>query len=364
MRSPLDRTFDACLNRASEGLRVLMDAARFELDDAEISERLKSVRHRLIRLFHPESGAGQNIVFSRDSPTDVGRPAENSPPPSPHRTLSALVEANARRVEEGLRSLEEFSRIDDSRRAREIERLRYECYDLHLRLAERARGLIQESRMDFELYVVTDERLSRGRPIGEIVRKAVAGGAGCIQLREKHLDKRAILSRARELSEICRGEGATFIINDHLDVALDVGADGVHLGQEDFPLESARRISLGRLILGISTHNREQALEAQAGGAGYINLGPIFPTETKGTPVHPVTPALIREVRPLLHIPFTTMGGIHLENVEEVILAGADRVAVVSEVVAAEDVEGAARRMVGAIRRAKEKRRGIESKDS
>ena len=137
---------------------------------------------------------------------------------------------------------------------------------------------------------------------------------------------------------------------------MEVGADGVHLGQEDLPLDVARRLSRGSLLLGISTHNADQALGAQEEGADYINLGPVFPTATKETPTRPVTVDFIREMAPRLTTPFTTMGGIHLNNVEQVVLAGADRVAVVSEVVSADDIARAASRMLEAIHRAKEKR--------
>jgi len=354
MNSRLDRTLDACLNRAAEGLRVLMDVARFELNESILSERLKGLRHRLIQSF--SNRKFPPLTQSRESLSDVSRPAEGSPPPPAYPDLAALVEANSRRVEEALRSLEEFSRVVDPTQARSVEFIRYETYDLQKELAMAVASTGVAKLMDFELYVVTDKGLSRGRSLTEVVRAAIRGGAGCIQLREKHDVKKEVLAQARELRHLTREEGVTFIVNDHLDIALEIGADGVHLGQEDLPLDVARRLSRGVLVIGVSTHNLNQALEAQEGAAGYINIGPIFPTQTKGTPVQPVTPKLIQELVPRLRVPFTTMGGIHLDNVREVILAGADRVAVVSEVVSAENIEDAARRMLEAIREAKAER--------
>ena len=356
MNTPLDRTLDACVNRASEGLRVLMDVSRFEMEDPGLSDRLKQLRHRLIEVFSSDLPV---LMMARESSTDVSRPTEISAPSPPYRDLPSLIEANSRRAEEALRSLEEFSRLTDSTRARAVEFIRYEMYDLHKELMKKNAQLQLTRKMDFELYVVTDSKLSKGRPLNQVVLRAIRGGAGCIQLREKGGNKREILNQALELRRLTREEGVTFIVNDHLDIALEVEADGVHLGQEDLPLESARRLSRGRLLIGISTHTRAQAVEAEQKGAGYINIGPIFPTQTKGVPVHPVTPSLIKEVAPLVQVPITVMGGIHLENVREVVLAGADRIAVVSEVVAAPDIEKAARQMVEEIRRAKEERQSV-----
>lgn len=208
-------------------------------------------------------------------------------------------------------------------------------------------------RMDFELYVVTGREQSRGRSHEQVVRAALRGGAGAIQLRDKEASRRQILREAYTLRDLCREHGATFIVNDHIDVCLAVEADGVHLGQDDFPIDEARRIMGPDFIIGASTHNIEQALRAVENGATYINCGPIFPTGTKKTSVEPVTVELIRQVKPKVNIPMTTMGGINGNNVREVILAGADRVAVVSAVVGADDPEQAARELVAAIRAAK-----------
>jgi thiamine-phosphate pyrophosphorylase len=350
------RNLDASLNRAAEGLRVLMDLVRFGLDDQPGSARFKDLRHALVRIVSTGAAQFAPLIAERDSESDVSRPTAGSPAPNAYREPADLFEANCRRVEEALRSIEETFRLLDPAKAREVEHLRYQMYDLQKSVFP---AFLQDShrrKMDFELYVVTDRRFAGDRPLASVVRDAIRGGAGCIQLREKKADIRTLLSLAKEIRQVTLGEGATFVVNDSLDVALEAGADGVHLGQEDLPLEAARRLAAGRLLIGISTHNREQALEAESGGAGYINIGPVFPTDTKETPVYPVGTALVRELSPHLSVPFTTMGGIHLSNVEEVILAGADRVAVVSEVMAADDVGKAARKMIEAIHRAKEKR--------
>ena len=134
------------------------------------------------------------------------------------------------------------------------------------------------------------------------------------------------------------------VINDYVDLALACGADGVHLGQGDLPLEAARRIA-PELLIGISTHNLDQALAAQNGGADYVNIGPIFPTKTKEKTSSPLTPRAIEEIAPHLQIPFTVMGGINESNLDSVLDAGARRIAVVTAVTLCPDIPAAVRRL-------------------
>lgn len=356
MESFPDRAVDACLNRASEGLRVLMDLARFGLEQADFSARLKDLRHELIRTLASTKVSSAALTAARDSLADVGRPTDSSDPNPPYRDTYDLFEANCRRVAEALRSIEEILRLSETELSREVELIRYRVYDLQKEMSPFALAASQRAKMDFELYVVTDRPLAQGRPLEKVVAAAIRGGAGCVQLREKTAETREFLNLARSLRRLTREEGVTFIVNDSLEIALEVEADGVHLGQEDLPLDVARRLSKGGLLIGVSTHSPEQALEAQWGGAGYVNLGPIFSTSTKGRLIEGLGTGFIRETAPKLRIPFTTMGGVHLNNVEEVILAGADRVAVVSEIMAAPDPERAARETIEAIRRAKDRR--------
>jgi thiamine-phosphate pyrophosphorylase len=355
MNDFFSRNLDASLNRACEGLRVLMDLVRFGWDEEAFSEKLKKFRHDLVGIVG-NAPEGVSLVMARDSQGDVSRPSEASLQPSPYHDLSELAGANFKRVEEALRSIEETLRLSSPVLARKVEYLRYHTYDLEKELHPYLQQESHKKKMDFELYVVTDHKLAGDRPLDLLVGKAIRGGAKCIQLREKTADTRCFLELARTLRKVTRAEGATFIVNDRIEIALEVEADGVHLGQEDLPLAVARRFSKGSLLIGISTHNPTQALAAQAGGADYVNLGPVFQTQTKGAPVTPVGIELIRELVSRLTVPFTTMGGIHLENVESVILAGADRIAVVSEVMAADDPEVASRKLLEAIHRAKEKR--------
>ena len=195
-----------------------------------------------------------------------------------------------------------------------------------------------------DLYPVTCQELSAGRSSVEVLEGILAGGARIVQLREKRLPLAELYDLAVIFRDKTREAGALLIVNDHLDLALAVDADGVHLGQNDFPLEAARRIA-PELILGRSTHNLAQALAAQDAGADYVNIGPIYPTRTKTGHSVFLGPDGIREIALHLRIPFTVMGGINETNLDAVLAAGARRIAVVTAVTQAPDIATAVRNL-------------------
>lgn len=189
--------------------------------------------------------------------------------------------------------------------------------------------------MDYSLYLVTDRSLSRGRPNRDIVREAIAGGVTCVQLREKACDTRQFIAEARELMALLQPAGIPLIINDRLDVALAVGAQGVHLGQKDMAIADARRLVGPKFIIGISAESLADAVRAEAEGADYIGISPVFATATKKDTAAPLGLEGIRRIRASVELPLVGIGGIDEENVAAVISAGADGVAVVSAIVAA-----------------------------
>jgi len=203
--------------------------------------------------------------------------------------------------------------------------------------------------MDPSLYVILDRTASRGRDLEEILDATIAGGCRLIQLREKEWPSGRFLPLAERLCDRCRRAGVTFIVNDRVDLAISVGADGVHLGQDDLPSRVARPLLRPGMVLGRSTHSVAQAREAQSEGADYIAVGSMFPTQTKPD-FELVGPELIRAVRPATKAPLIGIGGITRENVAEVIRAGADGVAVVSAVCGAPDPAAATRGFLAAIR--------------
>lgn len=200
-----------------------------------------------------------------------------------------------------------------------------------------------------DLYVVITESFCGGRPALEVLDAVLEAGVGLVQFREKHLEAGDLFERALAFRERTRKAGALLIVDDRVDIALAVEADGVHLGQDDLPLEAARRLAPD-LILGSSTHNLAEALAGQAAGADYINIGPIFATQTKDVPTGAVGPDLITQVAPRLTIPFTCMGGIKRDNIGEVVSRGAKHVAVVTAVTAAPDPRAAAAALRQALR--------------
>ncbi len=188
-----------------------------------------------------------------------------------------------------------------------------------------------------DIYPVTCEALSNGRSDIEVLDALIAGGAKIVQLRDKHASKRALYHKALTFRKKTAAAGMLLIINDYIDIALAVAADGVHLGQDDMPLHAARSIAHD-LLIGISTHSREEALIAQQAGADYINIGPIFPTATKSTVISALGTAVIQDIKPDLRIPFTVMGGIKKRNIDELLKCGAQRMAMVTEITQAHDI--------------------------
>ncbi|MDQ0114912.1 thiamine phosphate synthase [Paenibacillus harenae] len=192
---------------------------------------------------------------------------------------------------------------------------------------------------DFRLYAITGEQFHPNRDLIEVMEEAIVGGVDIIQLRDKTSGKPELLRKARALRELTRKHGVIFIVNDHIDVAMEVDADGVHLGQGDVSLPEARKL-VGEKIIGISTHALQEAWLAQQQGADYIGVGPVYRTATKADVVDPVGVSYVREVTQNIRIPFVAIGGIKLSNVDEVIAAGATRICAVSEIVGSSDVRG------------------------
>jgi thiamine-phosphate pyrophosphorylase len=188
-----------------------------------------------------------------------------------------------------------------------------------------------------DVYPVTCERLSEGRSNLEVLEAVIQGGSKIIQLREKEYAKRDLYNLALKFSQITTRAGVLLIINDHVDIALAVEADGVHLGQEDLPVQVARKLA-PELLIGASTHSLEQALQAEKDGADYINIGPIFSTETKEGVGRSLGPEAIATISPHVQIPFTVMGGISEANIDQVLAQGARRVAMVSAITKAADI--------------------------
>jgi thiamine-phosphate pyrophosphorylase len=199
--------------------------------------------------------------------------------------------------------------------------------------------------VDYSLYVITDAQLSRGRSHRQVIQAAIRGGATMVQYREKNASTRKMIDEALELRDLCRAHGVPFIVNDRVDVTLAVGADGVHVGQDDMPASLARKLIGPDKILGVSAENVEQARAAIADGADYVGAGAIFATTTKADANKPIEiPGLLKIAR-VCTIPVVGIGGINASNATSVIHSGAAGIAVISAIVSADDVEHAAREL-------------------
>ncbi len=206
--------------------------------------------------------------------------------------------------------------------------------------------------IDYSLYVITDAKLSRGRSNRDVIAAAIRGGATIVQYRAKNTSSRQMIEEALELRELCHAQGVPLIINDRVDVALAVDADGVHVGQDDLPAALARRLIGPGKILGVSAENVKEAQTAIAEGADYLGVGAVFATGTKADAGEPIGLQGLMQVARVSTIPIVGIAGINATNAASVIRAGAAGVAVISAVVGADDVESAARELRRVVREA------------
>lgn len=343
MNGPILRLLDANCNRAREALRVLEDYARFVRDDADLTESLKHLRHDFSSATGPWLA---DAILHRDTPGDVGTPIKTLA--EQHRLdLAHVVTAAGKRLGEALRSIEEYLKTFSPVDAARVEKIRYAFYDLEKIIAA---GLHASSRFAaVRLYVLITESLCSG-PWLRIAEEVLLGGADCLQLREKNLESGELLKRARQLTALCRRAGKMCIINDRPDVALLSGADGVHVGQEDLPAAEIRKIVGRELLVGVSTHQIDQAHQARRDGADYIGVGPIFRSQTKPRDVLPGT-AYAREAA-TLGLPAVAIAGITFDNLDEVLATGLGAVAVSSAIISSPDPLNQARRFKARLTRA------------
>jgi thiamine-phosphate pyrophosphorylase len=207
-----------------------------------------------------------------------------------------------------------------------------------------------EEIMKWDLHVLTDPKLSKSRSHVEVVRAAIDGGAPVIQFRDKGANSRQLIDLGLQLRSLTRERSVILIVNDRVDIALAVGADGVHVGPEDMPVPLARKILGPKAIIGASTGTLEEALKAEEEGASYLGVGAVFATSTKSDAGSPIGLVRLAEIKARVKIPVVGIGGISHKNVEDVMKAGADGVAVVSAIVGAENIQEATRQMLAKIR--------------
>jgi thiamine-phosphate pyrophosphorylase len=346
-QSPAMRIVDVNLNRLAEGLRILEEIARLMLDDTDLTSRLKTLRHDLIRADLPFNLA---LLQSRNSAADVGAALEVSGE-NREKGLPLLVIANSRRAQESLRVLEETAKLPELAAKLDSNRFknaRFELYAIEQHLMSRLMRREKAGRIS-GLYVIIDTQALQGRDVILAAQQVIQAGVKIIQLRDKMLPKKLLIPLAGKLQEICRQNEVLFIMNDYLDVALAVAADGLHLGQEDLPFDVARKLLPADAILGCSVVSVAQAREAESAGADYIAVGSIYPTSSKSN-IGVVGIGALQQVKKAARTPVVAIGGINRENAGEVIKAGADSLCMISAVLNAPDMALAAGEIIKLIK--------------
>jgi len=341
------RIIDANLNRAGEGLRVLEDMARLGLGDAAISEQLKNLRHRIVAV---NQELGKQLVEARDARGDVGINIK-TPEQAEQKSLAQLMAANARRAEESVRTIEEIAKTaagtGSGLKPEDLEQARFEIYSIEKRLLSR---LLRKDRVEriSGLCAILDTGALKGRGPVELAGELISGGARIIQLRDKLLQRKELLEIAGELRKICSSNGVLFIVNDYLDIAMASDADGLHLGQNDLPAGTARRLLPIDKIIGVSVKTPEQAIAACKAGGDYIGVGAIYPTSSKKETTVITCDGLAR-IKKSVDMPVVAIGGINRDNAARTISCGADAVAVISAVMDSEFPRESTRQIVDAI---------------
>jgi thiamine-phosphate pyrophosphorylase len=339
------RIVDANLNRIGESLRLLEDLARLLLNDAALTEQLKAMRHELAT---KELSIKKQFLQARDAEGDVGINIKVQQQ-AKERELPATIVANARRAQESLRVIEELAKVPGiDLDTDKFKRARFSLYDIERALMSK---LLRNDKIEriSGLYAIIDTHFIKGRSHEEIAAQIVEGGARIIQLRDKTTSKKELLPVAQRLKSLCAKNDALFIVNDYLDIALAVDADGLHLGQDDLPIKVARRLLPIDKIVGCSVINVPQAVAAESEGADYIAVGAIYPTPSKEE-IDIVGLEAVKAIKKEIGIPLVAIGGITKDTAGEVLAAGADSVAMISAILQADSPKEATRQIIDKLR--------------
>ncbi len=340
MEQSVYRIIDANFNRAREAVRVIEEFCRFALNSTSLTSRAKNLRHQLSAAIAKLDAA--RLISSRDTLGDVGvgQTVENQ---LQRTNLYECFTAACKRLTEALRTLAEMTQTLAPSVAAQIEHLRYNAYTL-----EKDITIFSDTAEKFKtvkLYVIISN--SFPADILSLTSRCAAGGADCIQLRPKAANDDQFFALACEFTKTCKTAGVLSIINDRPDIAVAAGADGLHLGQNDLPIDQARKLQATPLIIGKSTHSIEQLQTACKDNPTYVALGPVFATETKPDAEPVGLDYLTRAVDILTDtgISSVAVGGVTTDNIDDVLIAGAKAIAVCSAVTDAPDPTTACRRL-------------------
>jgi thiamine-phosphate pyrophosphorylase len=327
MESSVYRIIDANINRAMEGIRVCEDILRFLLD-SDLSGEFKKLRHSLKD--YSESFPPLALLRSRDVEGDAQK-FINTESEMKRNSVKDIYSANIHRIIEALRVLEETAKTLKEGNSPLLQEMRFRLYEFEKKFMVKLAGAERREKLKGSLYAILDSGFIGSLTYSETAERMIKGGASVIQLRMKGEPSSCILETAKELAEICRMSETLFMVNDYPDIALLAGADGLHLGQDDIPLSEARKILPEDMIIGISTHSPDQALDALKDSPDYIAIGPLFDTESKyGDLIRGIGTDIIKRIKEASRIPVVAIGGITGENIKSVFESGADSAAMIS----------------------------------
>jgi thiamine-phosphate pyrophosphorylase len=335
MEKAVYRIIDANFNRAREALRTMEEYCRFVLDDGILSGRAKQLRHQLSGIISKLDTAA--MLCSRDSQMDVGKELRVEGQMK-RATLEDCFAAAAKRISEALRMLAEVGQTLDPMLYDQFEKLRFEAYTLEKDISLAQYGFLRFKSVGLYVLITVQPEFDKKQAI-ELAGACIDGGADCLQLRCKGLMDKEILSMAETVVDKCRKNSVLSIINDRPDIALICGADGVHLGQGDLSVQDVRRLQHKPLVIGRSTHNTGQLTDAINELSDYVALGPVFATATKQHEP-PVGLAYLAQAADILkdsRAGHVAIGGIDLNNIEQVLELGIKTVAIGSAICMAKD---------------------------
>jgi thiamine-phosphate pyrophosphorylase len=322
MQRAIYRILDANLDRAREGLRIVEEWCRLGLNHQPLAEECKQIRQELAQWHSWE------LRQARDTPNDVGTELSH-PQEEVRESIEQLLQANLCRTQEALRVLEEYGKLYEPQMSAACKQMRYRVYTVESNLLYSYR---HQQLHNSTLYLVT----SASEQLLSVVDAALQAGLTLVQYRAKELDDLIRLEQAQQLCQLCHQYGALFIVNDRVDLAIAIDADGVHLGQQDIPVAFAREMLGEQKIIGRSTTSKQELAQALAEGVDYVGVGPVYETPTK-----PGKAAagfdFISYAAAKCPIPWFAIGGIDSNNIHEVIAAGGQRVAVVRAIMQAEE---------------------------
>jgi thiamine-phosphate pyrophosphorylase len=323
---------DVNINRITEGLRVIEEIARFVIKDEQLTKQIKTERHKIRKL-----SKKIETLECRDTSKDLGKKKDFDT--YSYKNILELINRNFKRAQEGCRVIEEFTKLLDISLSSDIKEMRFKIYDIEKTMnIKLSKYLPAKNDIDFSFYVIIDKQYIQNNPysLTNIVTDLCENGATIVQLREKLTEAKSFLEDALLVRKITQKFNIPFIVNDRLDIAFAVNADGVHLGETDIPIQYAKKLFSGKII-GSSANTVEKAQNAEKMGADYLGVGCLFPSKTASKPIIPLN--ILSKIKSTVHIPVLGIGGITLNNIAQVLSTKVDGICVAGDLFTSSNIK-------------------------